>query len=328
MFSMKSTKSLKLGLVGIVATLVTLLLVVAFLPPLLRSLVEYDVCDSVTTSAQTRAWMIQERETELRALMKGIATPTPHGPEFQNFSIFIGVFSTASKVERRNIIRLAYGIQHTNIANVSIRFVIGTPKGEEERLQLGLESLHYGDLLILDMEENMNKGKTWKYFSTVAIMGVHFDYVMKVDDDSYVRIHNLAASLAEQPRVDLYYGYVLPCENQNAYMNYIAGMGYILSWDLVQWIHESPIVRKRIGGYSEDRMTGDWLDAGNKALNRVNMKPMFYDHPAYKGRDRCSHELNPETILIHQLKSTALWLHVLRYFEGAHVTALSTPLRP
>lgn len=43
----------------------------------------------------------------------------------------------------------------------------------------------------------MNKGKMWKYFFMVVIMGVYFDYVMKVDDDLYVCIYNFVVFFVE-----------------------------------------------------------------------------------------------------------------------------------
>lgn len=232
-------------------------------------------------------------------------------------SILLGVMITIPKAERRNLLRVAYGIQTSEHADVTLLFVVGKPKNEDERTMIGLEALRYGDILFLDCEENMNAGKSFMFFSTVAAVGIQYDYVMKLDDDSYVRVHNLGKSLFELPRTDLYYGYVLPCDNQNAYSHYMAGMGYVISWDLVQWVHESPIPRNLTVG-TEDRLMGDWLNAGNKAKNRVSKKPFFYDHVEFGGK--CAHDLVPETILVHQLKTPKRWNQVLNYFEHHRIT--------
>lgn len=237
-------------------------------------------------------------------------------------SILLGVLTMASKVERRNIIRLAYGIQRAEDADVILRFVIGKPKSDEEKLAVGLESLQYSDIIILDCEENMNHGKSFMYFSTIAAMGIHYDYVMKLDDDSYVRTGNLAKSLVPLSRTDLYYGYVLPCENQDPYAWYMAGMGYVISWDLVQWLHESPLARNNTDG-TEDKLMGDWLNAGGKAKNRVSKKPLFYDYPEFGGK--CAHELIPETILVHQVKNDKRWHDVLSFFEGGRIGDVIAP---
>ncbi|KAG0578620.1 hypothetical protein KC19_4G037300 [Ceratodon purpureus] len=244
------------------------------------------------------------------------ATLTPGATSNGKLSILLGVLTMASKVERRNIIRLAYGVQHTEYADVTLRFVIGKPKSDEERLAVGLELLQYGDIIILDCEENMNHGKSFTFFDTVATMGIHYDYVMKLDDDSYVRTENLAKSLSPLSRTDLYYGYVLPCENQDPYSWYMAGMGYVISWDLVEWVHESPIARNNTDG-TEDQLMGEWLKAGGKAKNRVSKKPLFYDHPDFGGK--CAHELIPETILVHQVKNDKRWFEILSFFEGGRI---------
>lgn len=246
-----------------------------------------------------------------------VAVPSP-SPKLR---ILLGVFSMASKVERRNLMRIAYGVQHSDQALVTLRFVIGKPNDDVEALNLGLESLHHGDLLILNCTENMNHGKSFMFWDTVATAGPEYDYVMKVDDDSYVRVDNLANSLVSLPRTDLYYGYVLPCENQDPYAWYMAGMGYLLSWDLVQWVHDSPIPRNATEG-TEDELMGGWLNKGEKAKNRVSKKPLFYDHPDFGGK--CSHELIPETILIHQVKNEKRWHDVLSFFERHRIAALSS----
>lgn len=240
-------------------------------------------------------------------------------------SVLVGVFTMASKVERRNLLRLAYSVQSATDADVTIRFVIGRPRNEEEKLTIALESLTHKDIIILDCEENMNHGKSFAYFFTVAAMGVRFDYVMKVDDDAYVRVANLAKSLDPLPRDDLYYGYVIPCENKDPYAWYMAGMGYLISWDLVQWVHDSPTVRNNTNG-TEDKLVGDWLKSAGKAKNRVSKKPFFYDHPEFGGK--CAHDLIPETILIHQVKTPARWQQVLKFFEHDRVEALAAPSAP
>lgn len=306
-------------------TMITLLVVFTLVlgPPFIRASFRSLICES--PSAANRLWVLQQERNAIESMRPSdTLAPTSSSSSPKNFSILMGVFSTASRIERRNLIRMAYGVQsEDHAAEVTIRFIVGRPRTQAERLQLGLESLQYRDIVVLDTPENMNQGKTWRFFATIAAMGVRFDYVMKVDDDSYVRIANLAASLYQEPRSDLYYGYILPCENEDPYAGYMAGMGYVITWDLVLWISESDVVREQTGGYSEDRMTGDWLYKGGKAKNRVSKKPLFYDHPAYVGADRCTHPLVPETILIHQVKTTERWMDVLNYFEGERVGAVS-----
>ncbi|CAL1376455.1 unnamed protein product [Linum trigynum] len=140
----------------------------------------------------------------------------------------------------------------------------------------------------------------------------YYDYVMKADDDVYLRLKPLAMSLDSLPRHDLYYGFVIPCSSMNPFVEYMSGMGYLLSWDLVEWIASSRIPANDTVG-PEDKLVGKWLNIGGKAKNRVSNKPAMYDYPGTNGR--CSHELIPETIAVHRLKSWDQWLHVLEFFN-------------
>lgn len=239
-------------------------------------------------------------------------------------TVLLGVMISSVKAERRSLLRLAYGVQNAApFADIAVNFVVCKPESQHEKLVVGMERLQYNDMLVLDCEENMNHGKTFVYLSSVAAMGIRYDYVMKTDDDSYVRLQNLGRSLSEQPRNDLYYGYILPCENQDAHAWYMAGMGYVLSWDLVEWVHDSPIPKNNSEG-TEDRLLGEWVNAGGVAKNRVSMKPLFYDHPDFGGE--CSHPLVPETILVHQLKTPQRWSHVLSFFEHDRIDLLKPAL--
>ncbi|KAJ7536713.1 hypothetical protein O6H91_12G078800 [Diphasiastrum complanatum] len=230
----------------------------------------------------------------------------------RKFKILLGVLTRPAMLERRNLLRMAYGLQSSTTAEFAVRFVLCEPKNEDDKAMVAMEILHYKDIILVDCEENLNAGKTYVYFYTIASLEERFDYVMKTDDDSYVRLENLAMSLKDLPRSDLYYGYILPCENTDPYSWYMAGMGYVLSWDLVEWIKKSAIAKEKSVG-TEDKLVGDWLNAGGKAKTRVNKKPLFYDHPEFGGN--CAHSLIPETILIHQVKTPQRWLDVLSFFE-------------
>lgn len=135
---------------------------------------------------------------------------------------------------------------------------------------------------------------------------------MKADDDVYLRLEALASSLQPLPRSDLYYGFVIPCPSMNPFVHYMSGMGFALSWDLVEWISTSAIPANHTVG-PEDKMVGEWLNRGDKAKYRVSNKPAMYDYPGTNGR--CSHELIPETIAVHRVKRWDQWLDLLTFFN-------------
>jgi len=115
----------------------------------------------------------------------------------------------------RSILREAY--THFRIDRndvVTIRFVVGLP-GEDENGMMDLlhwEQDRFGDLQILNQRENMNEGKTFEYFSSLARMYPAedpqerpYDYAMKADDDTFVNIPLLLERLRPMtPREDSY----------------------------------------------------------------------------------------------------------------------------
>lgn len=207
---------------------------------------------------------------------------------------------------------MIYGIQSTKHARVDVKFVFCSLYKDDQRIMVALEIMRYNDIIILNCEENMDKGKTYSYFSSLPTMGIRYDYVMKVDDDVYFRIDNLAEYLKPQPREDSYFGFVASCQNMDPYKNYMSGLGYGLSWDLVEWIQNSPIARNKSEG-TEDLTVGAWLDEGKKAKNRFTAKPAIYDFPGSNGF--CSHDFIPDTIAVHKLKNRERWFEVLKYFN-------------
>ncbi|KAK6921343.1 Glycosyl transferase, family 31 [Dillenia turbinata] len=229
------------------------------------------------------------------------------------FSILIGILTRADNYDRRHFLRLIYGIQSSSIAAIDVKFVFCNLTKPEQRIFVALEIMRYNDIVILNCIENMNNGKTYTYFSSLPrILTNRYDYVMKADDDVYIRHQPLAWSLQPLPRHDLYYGFVIPCTSMNPFVDYMSGMGFVLSWDLIEWIAESDIPANYTFG-PEDKQVGKWLKMGNKAKNRFTSKPAMYDYPGTNGR--CSHELIPETVAVHRLKRWDQWLHVLNFFN-------------
>lgn len=68
----------------------------------------------------------------------------------------------------------------------------------------------------------------------------------------------------------------------------------------------------------EDVTTGNWLNEGGKAKNRVNIFPRMYDYKSAEAKDFLE-----DTIGVHQLKEDIRWAHTL-----AHFNATSGDLRP
>uniref|UniRef100_A0ACD5Z5H5 Uncharacterized protein n=1 Tax=Avena sativa TaxID=4498 RepID=A0ACD5Z5H5_AVESA len=274
-------------------------------------------------------------EFELQALMGSCSNPPPAGTEATNattaamgkpgFRLLIGILTSADFYERRHLLRMVYGLQLASstspplAAHIDVRFVFCRLSKDDQRVLVPLEILTHGDIIVLDAcAENMDGGKTHAFLTAVAALyaDAPYDYVMKADDDIFLRLPELAASLGAMPRQDAYYGATIPCEARDTRRGwYMSGMGYALSWDLVEWIAAAEnVTRGRTVGM-EDRMTGEWLKSGGKAKNRFNAKPAMYDHPLSVPRTKCAHDLVPDTIAVHRLKDNPRWAHTLAYFN-------------
>ncbi|OEL30745.1 hypothetical protein BAE44_0008229 [Dichanthelium oligosanthes] len=241
--------------------------------------------------------------------------------------VLIGIQTLPSKYERRHLLRNVYSLQvrdHPSLAGrVDVRFVFCNVTSPDDAVFVALEIMRYGDIIVLDCAENMDNGKTYTFFSTVAQAfdaagpRARYDYVMKADDDTYLRLPALSASLRVASREDAYYGLQMPCDRENFYPfpPFMAGMGYALSWDLVRWVASSDLARREQDG-PEDMWTGRWLNLAGKAKNRYDNAPRMYN---YKGSspDSCfRHGFAPDTIAVHMLKDDARWAETLAYFNA------------
>ncbi|KAK3138075.1 hypothetical protein QOZ80_5AG0364110 [Eleusine coracana subsp. coracana] len=256
--------------------------------------------------------------------------------EEEDVRILIGIQTLPSKHARRNLLRTVYALQvqdHPSLSrSVDVRFVFCNVTNPDDAVLVALEMIRYGDIIVLDCAENMDNGKTYTFFSTVArafntttTKKSRYDYVMKADDDTYLRLPALASSLRGASRIDAYYGLQMPCDTENFYPfpPFMSGMGYALSWDLVAWVATSELSRRdRVG--PEDMWTGRWLNLAGKGKHRYDMAPRMYN---YKGEspDSCfRHGFVPDTVAVHMLKDDARWAETLAYFNATAAAGIPT----
>ncbi|RKP10379.1 hypothetical protein THASP1DRAFT_12887 [Thamnocephalis sphaerospora] len=223
-------------------------------------------------------------------------------------SVLMGIITPVGKLERRALLRSVY--RASSHPNVTVRFVIGRPKNEDEAILVALEKAAYNDIMELAIDENMDEGKTYHYFQHVARNEPRYDYVMKTDDDVFVNVTNLERSLRPLPREFLYYGYRAGPEE---WLGWMSGMGYVLSWDSVAWLVDYQ--PKTIVGH-EDLLMGVWLDEGGRRKNLVRDECLFYQQPNRKGESKM-HGYIDETIVVHGIKDDLDWKEALRFFFGS-----------
>jgi len=160
--------------------------------------------------------------------------------------VFVGVFSVDAAYERRHLIRSTY-LRHSRPIdpytgrpgnNVQVKFILGRPRKHHAR-RVALEMETYNDIVVLDVRENMNQGKTHTFFRWAnenATVPVYYkqapgkkygaldpsasdssteryslafkkaDYVVKADDDAFLILSELERHLRVAPRNNMYWG--------------------------------------------------------------------------------------------------------------------------
>ncbi len=226
--------------------------------------------------------------------------------------ILVGIWSVADKYELRHVIRKLYLRQQQSLIgdNVDFKFIIGTPppyKWYSDKLmsQLILENDTYGDIIILDVIENMNDGKAYYFWKWVGdhFSSLQYDYVVKTDDDVFIHFQNLALNLRPLSRNYLYYGY-------NSNNEFIVGILVVLSIDQVHMIASFPFHRDEWSG-PEDIMLGSWLrNRLNEKLNLIGEFCLIFNDPRilttylpFLWQPWAS----PQSVAIHWIKSTHAW---------------------
>jgi len=274
-----------------------------------------------TTCLRSTTTLSSSSSSISSANFTGFLTPQP------DFRLLIGILTIPDRYERRHLLRMLYSIQTVpSYAHIDIKFVFCNFTKEEHTTLIALEIMKYDDIIILNCPENMNRGKTYTYFTSLptifnATDRPPYDYVMKADDDIYFRLPRMAETFRSQPKEDFYWGFVIPCESMDVWHWFMYGAGYAVSWDLVEWMSTAEIPRnhkegkEHHGEEGEDMILGSWLREGNKAKNRFNAKPAFYDYPIHPPINQCSHEFVPDTIAVHRLKDALKWSRTLQYFN-------------
>ncbi|KAF8399484.1 hypothetical protein HHK36_015350 [Tetracentron sinense] len=193
-----------------------------------------------------------EHVTDLEALR---STPLPpHKP----LDLFIGVFSTANNFKRRMAVRRTW-MQYAAVRSgaVAVRFFVGLHKNQMVNEELWTEAQTYGDTQLMPFVDYYSL-ITWKTIA-ICIFGtqaVSAKYVMKTDDDAFVRVDELLASLN---RINLTHGllyglinsdsrphrttnskwYISPEEwPEETYPPWAHGPGYVVSRDIAKTVYK------------------------------------------------------------------------------------------
>lgn len=209
-----------------------------------------------------------------------------HGLKSQSAFLVIVIVTGPKNYERRKVIRDTW-LNIPKILRPEVRhfFVIGdSGLSDSERAAILDESATHKDILRIPVEESFNL-LTNKVLATYVRLNENFkfDYLMKVDDDSFVRVPDLLDELKNSNyKKSLYWGFfdgrapVLKSEKNkwkeknyvlcDKYIPYALGGGYVLSHDLVHFISENSDHLQMFS--NEDVAVGTWL--APLKVNRVH----------------------------------------------------------
>lgn len=226
-------------------------------------------------------------------------------PDSSNKKVLIGLLTLPEKYERRFLVRTFYGKMESPLAK--LYFVVCNPTNTTMRDLIIAEKTFYDDILVLDCVENMDDGKTFTFFSSLPKLFKNstFEYVMKTDDDVFLHIPNLVTKLLTLSNKGLYYGRDVPNHG------FMAGMGYVISWDLVEWIATAEYPKLHREG-QEDATLASWLHHSGLLKHTVSDDNAIYDDPD-SGKGWAKPYI-PETILIHRLKDTLAFIKANVHF--------------
>ena len=145
---------------------------------------------------------------DVTAFKYPINIPKCRKDSIANRTLFLGIWSAPNYVysNRRKLVRQTWlkHIQdphyHRGLLDViSYGFIIGQTSNQAAQKAIEEESKKYGDILQVEMDDtyrNLTR-KTVSILNWVNSNCAHADFAIKIDDDVYVNVHNLATVLAK-----------------------------------------------------------------------------------------------------------------------------------
>ncbi|CAH0385273.1 unnamed protein product [Bemisia tabaci] len=198
---------------------------------------------------------------------------TPH-----EGTLVVIILSALNNIERRNAIRQTWTKFVSGSDEVKYFFVLGTRHLKTQTAAVQREISLHNDIILLPQIVEAYESLTSKLLASIVyVTNFHnFRYLLKCDDDSFVRVDKIFAELHDNVDLRLksdylYWGFFdgrahvktqgkwkedkwILCDR---YLPYALGGGYILSQKLVKFIADNHqhLVRFR----SEDISVGTWL---------------------------------------------------------------------
>lgn len=198
--------------------------------------------------------------------------------------LFIGIFSTANNFKQRMAVRRTW-MQYDAVrsGNVVVRFFVGLHKNEVVNEELWNEARTYGDIQLMPFVDYYSL-ILWKTIA-ICMYGTNVlsaKYVMKTDDDAFVRVDEILSSLHQvnisdgllygrvnsesQPHRDPYSKWYITPEEwpEESYPPWAHGPGYIVSQDIAKEVYRKHKRGELKMFKLEDVAMGIWINEMKK----------------------------------------------------------------
>uniref|UniRef100_A0A1J3H486 Putative beta-1,3-galactosyltransferase 16 n=1 Tax=Noccaea caerulescens TaxID=107243 RepID=A0A1J3H486_NOCCA len=203
-------------------------------------------------------------------------------------ALLVGVFSTGNNFKRRMALRRSW-MQYEAVRSgkVAVRFLIGLHTNEKVIVEMWREAKTYGDIQFMPFVDYY--GLLSLKTVALCILGtkvIPAKYIMKTDDDAFVRVDELLSSLQEKPSSALLYGLISfdssPDSEQGSkwyitkeewplesYPPWAHGPGYVISQDIAKFVVKGHRQRDLKLFKLEDVAMGIWIQQYNQTVKRV-----------------------------------------------------------
>ncbi|KZO96769.1 glycosyltransferase family 31 protein [Calocera viscosa TUFC12733] len=223
--------------------------------------------------------------------------------------LFVGVFSIAKEYEQRAVVRALQTLQSPPSEKVVMRFILGRSPNQKLQKLAENEAEMYGDIVFLDIEENMDDGKTYAYFKWVSGLpvGEQPRFVLKADSDTFLVLPAVLDTLSHLSCSQLvYWGTSWGSCLNTCYPFYQRGMAYGLSWPLVAWLGSANLPSWATIGM-EDVRTGAWFGSLPREAGTLMVVDLYYHAGNWDG---ITIPWDRDTVALHSMKQPEHWARV------------------
>ncbi len=174
----------------------------------------------------------------------------------------------------------------------------------------------HGDLLLVDILENMNQGKvyhTLKYIADNILPQHKYPTFIKTDEDTYIHLPNLAAWMQQEAafhELNVFFGFSHARHNVCC-THYFTGAMYGMSSNLVSELVAKTEVKYRHGTH-EDWATGTWVQLYGTNVTEISTTLGELDMGGEQNMAAIDQQVatKPGTIFIHRAKELDVWLYI------------------